>query len=212
MATAAAFVEERRLFAATVADLGPDAPTLCGPWSGEDLAAHVVSLERFAGMPTFLGRRLLLAGLPVGGVGRRTADLAIRANRRKGFDWLLARLRREPPWSLRRPSVLVMSLLEAWVHHEDLRRANGADRRPVEPDLVPCVEWALRFRRKKLAGVTLAVATDGRRLTAGAGPTRIELTGPPGEVLLWLAGRHRVAAVEVAGDPGVIARLADTGI
>lgn len=48
--------EERIAFAGTLEAVGPNAPTLCGPWTSGDLAAHVASLDRVAGVPTFVGR------------------------------------------------------------------------------------------------------------------------------------------------------------
>ncbi|MGH9014353.1 MAG: maleylpyruvate isomerase N-terminal domain-containing protein [Acidimicrobiia bacterium] len=49
-------IEERADFADTLEAVGPDAPTLCGPWTSGDVAAHVASLDRLAGAPTFVGR------------------------------------------------------------------------------------------------------------------------------------------------------------
>ena len=37
---------ERALFADLLAEVGPDAPTLCGDWTTRDLAAHLVVRER----------------------------------------------------------------------------------------------------------------------------------------------------------------------
>ena len=37
---------ERRLLCDLFAEVGPDAPTLCGDWSTRDLAAHLVMRER----------------------------------------------------------------------------------------------------------------------------------------------------------------------
>lgn len=203
------FVRERAAFVATTVALGPDAPTLCGSWTGEDLAAHVVSGERLAGVVTYVGRRMVVRGVRLNDRAGAVTDAVLRANRRKGFDWLVNRLRRPPPMLLRRPSVAVMSLAEVWIHHEDLRRANGLGRRPDEPALVPCVDWALRYHRALLRDVGLRVTLDGEEGTRCAGPQHRSVTvgGPAGEVLLWLAGRREVAGVEVDGDSDGLASV-----
>jgi uncharacterized protein (TIGR03085 family) len=202
--TAGAFVRERAAFVATIAALGPEAPTLCGPWTCEDLAAHYISGERLAGVPTYVGRAVVHRGIRLGDRLAAQADRIVRVNRRKGFDWIVHRLRQPPPSLLARGSVAVMSLLESWIHHEDLRRANELGRRPDEPDLAPCIDWALRYHRSLLRDVGLRVSFDGERRSVGPSTPSITVAGPPGEVLLWLAGRPAAAGVEVGGDPEAI--------
>lgn len=94
--------------------------------------------------------------------------------------------------------------MEDWIHHEDVRRANGLEPRPSDEHLdaalvggfelmVAMPEFAAARRH---IGVRLP---DGRTLN-GRDQTRVVVSGPPGEVLLALAGRARVADASVDGD------------
>jgi hypothetical protein len=96
-------------------------------------------------------------------------------------------------------------LLEEFVHHEDVRRANGEGPRPKNAALdTQLVEAMLTMRgiaqfAEPRHGVEVCF-TDGRTYRLGAGPARTRVVGRPGEVLLWIAGRGSVAAVEVTGE------------
>jgi uncharacterized protein (TIGR03085 family) len=196
-------IEERAAFADTLEAVGPNAPTLCSPWTSGDVAAHVASLDRLAGVPTFVGRFV------VGRFGLRLnepavrfpalASAAFRGARRRGLPWAVARLRREPPRLLLRPSVRAIGLFEVWVHHEDVLRANGR-REETHQDLSPTLPSLLRYHRRLVRDVGLRlVAEDGQAWRAGAGP-QVEISGPVPELVLWLAGRTNVARVTISGD------------
>src|SRR5688572_18791739 len=98
-----AIIVERRAFAETLERAGPDAPSLCGAWIAADVAAHVVSLDRFRGVPTFLGRTIVSRGTRLNDRAGRFADSSIRATRRRGFAWAIDQLRSPPPALLLRP-------------------------------------------------------------------------------------------------------------
>jgi uncharacterized protein (TIGR03083 family) len=196
-------IEERAAFADTLEAVGPDVPTLCGAWTSGDVAAHVASLDRLAGVPTFVAR------LVVGSFGLRLnepavrfpalASAAFRGARRRGLPWAIARLRREPPRLLLRPPVRVIGLFEVWIHHQDVLRANGR-REETHQDLSQTLPLLLRYHRRLVRdiGVRL-VADDGRTWSTGAGP-QVEVSGPVPELVLWLAGRMNVARVTIDGD------------
>ena len=197
---------ERRGLAATLRAVGPEAPTLAGAWKAGDLAAHVVATEKLRGMPTFLGRRLVLRGIRLNDTFAGAMAIDVRRFRRRGFDWALARLERQGPWLLDRPSVLPVSVFEIFVHHEDVRRPNAVAREET-PDVVPSIEWLLRYHRKPLGETGVRVELPGGRELHGGGPERrLTLRGAPGEVLLWLAGRREVAEVEVDGEAAALER------
>jgi len=202
---------ERRAFADTVEAVGPAAPTLAVPWTAEDVAAHVVSLDRFAGIPTFIGRSIVARrAIRLNDVAGRFAAGGIRAMRRRGFDRVIAQLRDEPPPLLVRPSVAAVGLFEVLVHHEDVRRANQLGPRSVAVDgLDDVIGWLLRYHRSRLPGVTLRAVADGIDCSIGHG-AEVTVTGDAVELVVWLAGRRDTAEVALTGDDDAVARLRDT--
>jgi hypothetical protein len=64
---------------------------------------------------------------------------------------------------------------------------------------------AARLQGRRVRGAGLEVATsDGRRRTVRRGEPRVTLTGPPGELVLYLNGRTSVAEVELDGPPEAV--------
>ena len=119
-------VAERRRFAGHACAGGrPAAPSLAGAWTAEDVAAHVVSLDRLGGVPTFLGRTAVARGHRLNDATGRLAEASMRSTRHQGFVRVLDRLRAAPPRLLMRDGVAPVGLFEVFVHHEDVRRASG---------------------------------------------------------------------------------------
>ena len=161
--------EERRRFAETLETVGPDAPTNVDGWAAHDIAAHVVSLDRFAGVPTYVGRVLVAQGVRLNDLVRRAPQLtqrAIEAEKRRGFGQTIARLRQPSPRLLLRAPVRAVGLFEVWAHHEDVRRANAIER-DSHPALDDVIAWLCRYSR-------IDVVPEA----------------PPHEVAYWLAGRE----------------------
>ena len=205
---AAAIERERHAFADTLDRVGPDAPTLAGDWRARDLAAHVASLDRFAGVPTFLGRSIVARGVRLNDRVARFADASIRGTRRKGFEWAVRRLRAPSPPMLLRPAVAVVGLFEVFVHHEDVRRAeHGAETRPAPAELASTIPWLLRYHRQLLPGVRIQTEFDpseaGTASDADQIPT-VRIIGDLGDIVTWLAGRRTAAQIELAGDESVV--------
>src|SRR3954452_9768488 len=106
---------ERTQLCALEQKLGPDAPTLCEGWTVRDLVVHLLLRE---GHPS--AAAIVIPPLtPL--LDRATARLA-----RRDFDKLVTSLRHGPP--LYSPFAIpklgeVLNLLEYYVHHEDVRRA-----------------------------------------------------------------------------------------
>lgn len=124
---------ERSQLAGLLAQLGPDAPTLLDPWTTRDLAAHLVLREHDL---------LAAPGLVIGGVWARLAERRRTALAQRDFDWLVATIGSGPPrgffripWVRRFPN-----LNEFFVHHEDVRRANGLAPR-VNPPATDTALW-----------------------------------------------------------------------
>ena len=168
-----------------------------------DLAAHLVLRER----DYFAGPGLVLPG----GWGR-LAERRRRALALKDFTWLSATIRSGPPpgffrigWVRRVPN-----LNEFFVHHEDVRRANGRGPRTNEHAMdmalwrnVSRAPWFLA-RRLRGAGLELQWAGTAQTVRARLGEPTARIAGPPGELLLYLFGRQSVAHVEVSGPDAAI--------
>ena len=124
---------ERSALCDTMLEVGADAPTLCGDWTAQDLAAHLVVRER----------------RPDAGPGIVTPFLADysehvrRTEAARPFADIVDRVRRGPPrWSPMRVDAVdrTVNSVEFFVHHEDLRRAS----RPFSVrSLDPALEDAL---------------------------------------------------------------------
>lgn len=141
--------EERQRFAETLEVVGADAETNVEGWSAVDVAAHVVSLDRFAGVATYVGRSLVARGVRLNDLTRRRPQLvrhAIDLEKRRGFHALIGRLRQPPPRLLVHRPVRVVGLFEVWAHHEDVRRANGIPRAD-HPELGEVIAWLRRYSR-----------------------------------------------------------------
>jgi uncharacterized protein (TIGR03085 family) len=180
---------ERREICDLFVELGPDAPTLCEGWKTADLAAHLVLREHF----------------------RRWPDKRLAAEKATGFPAMVARLRAGAPlipWRIPRLRN-VLNGLEYFIHHEDVRRANGREPRPTMPDL-EALSWRMSgYSARRLArrirpyGLEL-VRPDGAKRTFGSGEMAT-LTGPATEIVLYMSGRRSTAQVILGGNPDAIA-------
>jgi uncharacterized protein (TIGR03085 family) len=179
-------------------ELGPDAPTLLKPWTTRDLAAHLVLREH---------DHLAGPGLVLPGAWGRFAERRRRTLASRDFSWLVATIRSGPPpgffrigWVRRFPN-----LNEFFVHHEDVRRANGRGPRTNEHAMDEAlwrnVDHGCRFlaRRLRGAGLTLQWAGTADTVRARRGEPIARIAGPPGELLLYLFGRQGAVHVEVDG-------------
>jgi len=194
---------EREALCDLLAELGPDAPTVLTPWTTRDLVAHLVLREH---------DHLAAPGLVVPGrwhrfADRRTAELAAGE-----FAALVDRLRSGPPLGFFRIGWVrgFASLNEFFVHHEDVRRANGLGLRASEPALEEALwrnvrlgSWYLA-RRLRGTGLELHWAGTSKTVQARRGQPAVRIAGPPGELLLYLFGRQDAAQVEVSGPASAV--------
>ena len=184
---------------------GPDAPTLCEGWSTLDLAAHLVIRETDprSGLAILGGDRFAT-------LERKLMDRA----RAQGYEKLVERLRSGPPavpWRV--PGLRPLLNFNEWfVHHEDVRRANGEGPRTDRPDLDEAL-WTnvgrmgrLMLRRVKGTGVALEAPGFGEVPARGDGPA-VRIVGGPQELTLYLSGRRSAARVEISGPDDARARL-----
>ncbi len=203
---------ERARLCAVAEQVGPDAPTLCGEWTVRDLVVHLLLRE---GSPASAG----IMFKPLSG-------LLDRASSRLGeqeFADLVKRLRHGPPaWSpFALPKIgAMLNLLEFFVHHEDIRRAQP-DWRPRslprrdEDGIWRSARHAGRgLVAKSGAGVgVVAERTDtGERVTLSRSTPTVTVRGLPSEITLFLFGRKAQAEVELDGAPEDVARLESAGL
>jgi uncharacterized protein (TIGR03085 family) len=189
---------ERKDLCDLLTELGPAAPTLLEPWTTHDLAAHLVLRER---------DNLAAPGLVIPGAWGRFAERRRIALKATPYDELVSTIRSGPPPGFFRIGWVrrVANLNELFVHHEDVRRANGMGSRSNPPDEdaalfhnVRLACWLLS-RRLRGAGLDLAWAGTDTVITARRGRPTARLRGLPGELLLYLFGRCDAADVELTG-------------
>lgn len=174
-------------------EFGPAAPTLDEGWNVVDLAAHLVAREHDV---------WATPGIVLGGPFAAAMEVAMRRRRRQGLPRLVDTIRRGAPfWWNALPSGAMLT--EYYIHHEDVRRANGGGPRRDRPDLdealARLVRSSGRFLLAKVeAGVD--VVWNGGVLYRQGDEPRAVLSGPPGELILYLSGRRSPAEVELAGD------------
>ena len=197
--------QERAKLCDLFVELGAGAPTLCEGWTTADLAAHLVVRER----DPRSGPGILLGGR----FAEYTEKLMARQKAR-GYEQTVDQIRNGPPlvpWGIPKVRTL-LNLQEYFVHHEDVRRANGRGRRTdsgtaeVEDALWGMLRRGagMQLRRVKDVGVELA-RPGGDTITARKGEPVVRVVGAPGELVLRLFGRTSAAEVELQGDPTAVA-------
>jgi uncharacterized protein (TIGR03085 family) len=191
--------QERQALCDLFVEFGPDAPTLCEGWSTADLAAHLVVRER---------RPDSGPGLVWPPLAGHTEKVRRAARDRTPWDKLVETVRRGPPLLLR-PFDGPMNTVELFIHIEDVRRAQGAwEPRSISPELADAL-WARvgPGGMAKKVPATIVISSPGRaEKERGTGP-RLILTGEPGELTLFGAGRQGAARVEIDGDADLVAQL-----
>jgi uncharacterized protein (TIGR03085 family) len=186
--------------------VGPEAPTLCEGWTARDLTAHLVLRE---------SRPDAVLGVVIRPLSGWTARVQKKLAR-KDFTELVNRLRGGPPiWSPFRPHAVgeLLSNVELFVHHEDVRRAAAQ----WEPRVLDSTTSALMWRRSSQmakhvlrstpGGIELVRSDTGQRRTVRPGQPVLTLAGAPQELLLYMFGRRDHALVERAGDAEGFAAL-----
>lgn len=197
---------ERQQLCDLLIELGPEAPTLCEGWATLDMAAHLAMRERDP-----RGGLVIMGGERFSGLGERL----MQKYRDRGFDVLVDRLRVGPPlFPWRVPGLrTALNLNEWYVHHEDVRRANGRGPRSLPEDLDQAL-WdglrrAGRFMIRRSRGLGVEVTAPGRspqRLRKG--DAQVTISGPAPELVLYLNGRRDAAEVEVSGSEEALESLA----
>jgi len=208
---------ERADLVAALRAAGPGAPTLCEGWRTEHLAAHVVLRESTVATAAGIVVRPL-----AGRTERETRRLGDRSTDPAAWAALLVRVAHGPPrWHPMRWAGDGAQLAELFVHTEDVRRAapDPVTHEPAQPRRLPARHvdalWTALARSARLLVRRSPVPVvlrrpDGPSVVAGprrsaAGP--VTVVGEPGELLLWVFDRSRVAHVALEGAPEDVERL-----
>lgn len=197
---------ERVAITAELDRVGPTAPTLCAGWTTHDLTAHLWVREHDP---------LAVPGIfaaPLSGLTKRRMDQVCQ---RWSFAELVDRIRRGPA----RLSVFALpgvdaaaNAMEYFVHHEDVRRANGQF---TPRELCGAHELELWRRVRSLARLwfrksPVGVVLDnghGEQVKAVPGARIVTLVGAPSEHVLFGFGRGEQAKLNFIGDPTDVAQL-----
>ncbi|BFV59854.1 TIGR03085 family metal-binding protein [Kitasatospora sp. CMC57] len=198
---------ERQRLTELLRTAGPDAPTLCTGWTTHDLAAHLVLREH---------RMDAAAGIRLPLLTRWTARVQ-EGYRARPYEELLRLFRTGPP--VLSPFALpgadeAANTVEYFVHAEDVRRGGDAwQPEPLDPGLAEGLWRRLPMLARLEAGrkspVRLVLRRpDGRSVTVNrrTGPT-VEITGEPGELVLFAFGRGARAQLAVSGPEDAVEAL-----
>lgn len=191
--------QERRTLCDIFDERGPQAPTLCEGWLTAALAAHLVVRER---------RPDSGPGLVWPPMARYTDKVRRAVRDRTPWEELVDTVRRGPPWLLR-PFDGAMNTVEFFIHVEDVRRAREHwEPRTISPELADAL-WTRvgAGGMAKKVPATIVITSPGRTTKeSGAGPV-LTVSGDPGELTMFGAGRQAAAGVEISGDPDLAAQL-----
>lgn len=191
--------EERERLCDLMREVGPDAPTLCGDWTTRDLAAHLVVRER---------RPDAAIGIVVKPLAGHTERVR-RKEAERDYSELVERVRSGPPLlsALRPPPIeRLVNTIEFFVHHEDVRRGRGVidvrvlDERLEQDLLGPFSRGVRMLARSSPAGIVLHPhGRDPIVAKRAPGSASVAVSGPLGELVLFMYGRQGHAAVDLSG-------------
>lgn len=203
--------QERDQLCDLFVEVGPEVPTLCEGWNAADLAAHLVVRERRP------DAALGILAAPF----ERHGDRVRQQFAARPFDELVELVRTGPPRlsPFGIPGVdRLANTMEYFIHHEDVRRTNGGGPRELPAEQVDQL-WDVIARMSKMmlrkapAGVELR-SDDGRSVVARRAEPTVVVTGPVGELALFIYGRQDAAVVELDGPADAVdaVRTASFGI
>lgn len=198
---------ERERLADLLKELGPDAPTLCEGWTTKDMAVHLWVREN---------RPDATAGMFIPALEGHLNKVSDKAAT-KGYEELVREWGSGPgKFSPIRLIEAQANLAENFIHHEDVRRANG---RTDERDFSAAIEKKLHGVLKMMAprmlgksgcpvvlfprGLSRVVCAD-KHGVAEDGQDVVRVHGSVGELLLWVYGRDEVhVTIEGPADKAV---------
>jgi uncharacterized protein (TIGR03085 family) len=151
-------------------------------------------------------------GLVIGALHPYTSFLERRRRVGTSYERLVEQIRSGAP--IYTPLRLeALNVHEYFVHHEDVRRANGSGPRPADPELDLALWTALKRMGPMMTrgvgkiGLDLTT-TSGEEVRLRSGTPSVRLRGEVPELFLYLFGRKDAAEVEVHGPADAVAQLA----
>lgn len=189
-----------------------DADTMCDGWDAGDMVAHLLVRER---------EPVAALGILIPPLSTLT-DKRMAKRKSAGRTAVMADLRQGPPAWMRLPVARDVQVGEDWIHAADIARGgaatlDGANIQPFDGTEDPEVAVLLWKAVGRFAPLTLRsidtpgviALTDGtttRSYRVGGAmariapdePADVTITGPVGELVLYLTGR-RVANVSIDG-------------
>ncbi|WP_245803031.1 TIGR03085 family metal-binding protein [Corynebacterium phocae] len=199
---------EREKLAALLLELGPAAPTLCGGWDTREMAAHLWLREHHP---------RAAAGIVFPFLSKVTEDVMREVAERDYAAVVSAWAAGPKKFHPLRFFDSVANFAEHFVHHEDVRRANGMVK-PREFSTVvndkmykTLTVLAPRMLTKSTKPVALFAPGYPRLLAANSrgvtsqGSAVVTVMGAVPELLLWVFGRDE-AEVVIKGDDTAIVR------
>lgn len=187
--------------------LGPDAPTLCEGWTTRDLAVHLWVREN---------RPDAAAGIFVNALSGRL-EKESRKVAERDFDELVDDWGRGPAsYNPVRFVDAQQNFVEHFVHHEDIRRANGMGPRDFSAHIKQQMHSYLKLLAKvalrkserpvilQPEGLPRIVAADTHGV-ADKGDAVVRVSGEVGELILWSFGRD-AAEVKIEGEAEAIVK------
>jgi len=198
---------ERAKMVALFHKLGPDAPTLCEGWTTRDLAVHLWVREN---------RPDAAAGIFVNALSGRL-EKESRKVAERDFDELVDDWGRGPAsYNPVRFVDAQQNFVEHFVHHEDIRRANGMGPRDFSAHIKQQMHSYLKLLAKvalrkserpvilQPEGLPRIVAADTHGV-ADKGDAVVRVSGEVGELILWSFGRD-AAEVKIEGEAEAIVK------
>ncbi len=191
-------------------EVGEHAPTLNAGWDAGDLAAHLVVRDR---------RPDAAIGLVIPPLRAYTAKLEKAERDTTPFAELVEKVRVGPAsylpmgWPFVKERANVM---EYFIHHEDVLRAQPGWRPRALPDELNHALWntvrlmaPLMLRGIKDTRITLETPEGAQRSVGRAeSKHQVTITAPAAELVLYLSGRRAAAQVRITGSQAGQARLA----
>ncbi|MDI9918055.1 TIGR03085 family metal-binding protein [Rhodococcus sp. IEGM 1379] len=188
--------DERLALVDSMAEFGPDAPTLCGEWTNRDLAAHLIIRER---------RLDAAPGIMISALAGHTESVR-KATAARPWDELLHDVRSGPPtWSPMYWFDAQINTTEMFVHHEDVRRAHQhwtarALSGGQQAQLWKYARQIAKMGYRKAPVEVIFELPSGESAVVHKSDSRtVVLQGEPAELLLHAFGRNEVL-IEAKGE------------
>ena len=212
--------QEREALAGLLLSQGPSAPTLCEGWQTRDMAVHLYLREH---------RPDAAAGMFLPPVKSHLESVTSTLEKRP-YEELVEGFRQGPPkWNPMRLADSFVNLAENFIHHEDVRRGGGE---PFEPRELPAdmrsALWRVLQQMSRMSvradGVKVvfqaidakpgnSAASSERHVCGDKQGDEVRISGPVGELLLWIFGREEAAQVEISEDkPGFRKRISSSSM